>query len=168
MTEIPGFAINAVPRTKKTSNIAVTIRPKDGRRPFQTVLPSAAYQKFFRAAMKESPLIKAGLRQAGVELPIQGDLNVCALFYRDRDQGDAVGFYQALGDFLQSPREKNGKETRQGAGLIVDDRQVKSWNGSELRLDYKHPRIEVFITVLRERATTLAMFAAEEKEEEEF
>jgi hypothetical protein len=157
--EVPGFAINVAPRTKKTHNLAVTIRPKDGRKPFQTVLPSEQYRQFFGLAMREVPLIRHGLMAEGFELPILGNLSVRALFYRDTDSGDAAGYYQGLGDFLQSAKyDDKGKRKRDGAGIIDDDRQIKDWDGSRLLIDRSEPRIEVYITVLRECPTTREMF----------
>lgn len=69
--------------------------------------------------------------ECGLVLPWRGNLNCCALFYRDRLTGDAVGYYQALADALEE------------AGIVENDRLIVSWNGSQLLKDAKNPRIEV-------------------------
>ena len=144
--KLPVFTILGRCRTKKNSGRIV--RTKTGK---PTILPSAAHAEWFKCAMQQSADIRRTVEHAGlVTLPITGPVNVAAKFYRDRNVGDANGFYQALGDFLQSTafNKKTGKTIRTGAGILVDDKQIASWNGSVLLKDAAHPRIEVEITVL--------------------
>jgi hypothetical protein len=146
---LPAFTIAGPPRTKKTSNRIVQIRAKGGGRGFTKILPSEAHEAWFKAAMQQAPGIRAALLRAGVRLPLAGLLNVRAMFYRDRLSGDATGFYQGLADWLQEPRaNKDGKTIRQGAGIIRDDAQIVSWDGSRLLKDAARPRIEVQIEVV--------------------
>jgi len=144
--EIPGFIIEGAPRTKKTHSRIVQIPkgevrkcPACGHRPgFPKVLPSKAHEAWHKDAMSECLYIKAELVRAGVALPITAILNVRAIFYRQALVGDACGFYQALGDLLQD------------AGIIVNDKQIASWDGSRLCKDAGRPRIEVWLDVMRE------------------
>lgn len=60
-------------------------------------------------------------------------LNCSALFYRDANRGDAVGYYQGLADVLEE------------AGVVSDDRLIAAWDGSRLRKDAKNPRVELIL-----------------------
>lgn len=130
--EIPG-----PPRTKKTSNQIVYRRDKLGRnRP--RVLPSEAFLKWQEAAAWHLRSLRA--RHAW---PLRGALSVRAYFFCDVDEataeseGDPSGYYQALADCLQH------------AGVIVNDCQIRHWDGSRVLRDRKKPRIELTITAER-------------------
>ena len=56
-------------------------------------------------------------------------LNCRATFYRHANVGDSVGFYQGLADVLESH------------GIVDNDRQLVSWDGSRLRKDQGYPRV---------------------------
>ena len=101
--------------------------------------------------MSQLPIIRAALLSAGVELPIAGLVNCQALIYRDRNTGDLLGYEEALADWLQAPKIRDGKMVRQGAGIILDDRQIVQWDGSRLLKDAADPRIEVTLTVVKEQ-----------------
>lgn len=143
------FSITGAPRTKKTSNRIIQIKAKGGGRGFTKILPSEAHEAWFKGAMLQAGEIRRALTDAGLELPIQGDVNISAIFYRERAAGDLTGFMQALADFLQEPRvNESGKTTRHGAGVLRDDVQIVSWDGSRLSKDSACPRIEVRIQVV--------------------
>lgn len=60
-------------------------------------------------------------------------VDVTAVFYRDRDQGDEDRFMIALGDFLED------------AGLVWNDDLIH-WTGDTRReIDRENPRVEVKI-----------------------
>lgn len=155
MTSLPGFVLFGAPRTKKNSSRVVTIPKKGARRcalcghrpGFPKLLPSEAHEDWFDEAMQQAPGIVSELGRRGVELPLVALVNVRALFYRERDTGDACGFYQALGDWLQA------------AGILQDDRLIESWDGSRRLKDAADPRIEVWIEVVEERAVTRDLFS---------
>lgn len=67
-------------------------------------------------------------------IPVERLLNCAATFYRDGYWGDAVGFYQGLADLLES------------RGVILNDRQLVSWDGSRLLKDTVNPRTEIVLT----------------------
>ena len=142
------------PRTKKTSNRLVGFGAPCklcGRPPYNKVLPSEAHEKWFNQSMLFAPLIRRQLEKMKVVLPIKNKIQVRALFYRERDDGDLVAYEQALGDYLQEPKQsrKNpGKLVRNGAGVIADDKQIASWDGSRLMKDKDNPRIECEISTL--------------------
>jgi hypothetical protein len=129
----------SAPRTKKTSSRLVM------RGKFPRILPSAAYMEWFHLAMQQAPRIRRELAAQGAHLPLAGAVEVSAVFYRERLTGDLVGFAQALGDWLQEPRHK---PKRNGAGIIKDDAQIDSWDGSRRAKDAARPRIEVTIRAL--------------------
>lgn len=140
------FQITGAPRTKKTSNRIVRFgRNKE----FIRILPSAAHEEWFSQAMTQAPMILTALRDDGFDLPLTGPVHVAATFYREALVGDLLGYEQALADWLQKPiqRSHRGKWRliRGGAGIIVDDAQIVSWDGSRLAKDSKCPRIEVAI-----------------------
>ena len=124
------FTIAGAPRTKKTHNNAhrtgAPCRCCGMRRGHLRVGPSPQYVAWAETFTAEV------LRQRLV-LKLSGPLTVRALFYRDRAIGDLTGYLQALGDALQK------------AGVIENDRQILSWDGSRLLKDAAHPRVEVEI-----------------------
>lgn len=66
--------------------------------------------------------------------PIDFEVNCRALFYRDANQGDAVGYYQGLADVLEKGQ------------VVKDDKWIVSWDGSRLCKDAASPRVEVLLT----------------------
>ncbi len=137
------FTIMGAPRTKKTSNRIVRAGA------FSKVLPSEAHEAWFKEAMSQAVLIQRFLRAQGLEQTIDHPVAVAAIFYRDRNVGDLCGYLQSLGDFMQAPKVlPSGKISRNGAGIIGDDSQIVSWDGSRLRKDSVNPRIDVAVQVL--------------------
>jgi Holliday junction resolvase RusA-like endonuclease len=108
--------IYGAPRTKKTSNRLV----RAGKR--AVVLPSKAWATWVQ---------EAKIRGLSARLPLTAALNCRAVFYRDADRGDAVGYYQGLADLLEKRR------------VIANDKQIVSWDGSRLLKDATNPRVEV-------------------------
>jgi hypothetical protein len=109
-------------------------------------LPSKAYVEWERAAIKtwlgegfikRIPGDDKAYHVQGVK-PIDSPVNCRALIYRDALRGDAVGFYQAIGDLLQL------------AGVVTDDKYIVSWDGSRLLKDPVRPRVELELTRLGE------------------
>ena len=133
------FTIHGAPRTKKTSTQLVHI----GK--FHKLLPSKQHKAWFKLAMEQAPRILRELAAQGATLPLVGLVEVSAVFYRDRNTGDLLGYEQSLADWLQAPRHK---PKRNGAGIIRDDAQIDSWDGSRRAKDAANPRIEVTIRAL--------------------
>lgn len=150
---LPTFTLAGAPRTKKTHPILIpdkssAVCQQCGQYAKHKIIPSTQHNEWFDAAMWQSANICRELRRAGTTLPIMQFVGVSALFYRDRYQGDLIGYEQALADWLQAPREnKAGKQTRKGAGIIDDDALIVSWDGSHLLKDAVKPRIEVTIHI---------------------
>lgn len=117
------FVVKGPPRTKKNSSRIVNA----GR--FKKLLPSEAFVAWNDITQ---PQLAVVLRSFP-EMPITRDVNMKALFFRQKNSGDAVGFYQALADALEE------------AGILENDRQVVSWDGSRLLKDAENPRIIVTI-----------------------
>jgi Holliday junction resolvase RusA-like endonuclease len=108
------------PRTKKNYSRIV----RAGRR-FR-LLPSAAHEGWARSAMAQLQ----GWRRS----PLADGVAVKAFIYRERKTGDLINYLQALADALER------------AGVVQNDRQIMSWDGSRLDKDARRPRIEVDIT----------------------
>lgn len=125
------LVVDGAPRTKKTSNILATA----GRR--QVVLPSKAWVLWTRVAKIEIDFALAGAdpswQPIALMQPLRSKVNCRAFFYREADRGDAVGYYQGLADLLE-------KRT-----VIVNDRQIVSWDGSRLLKDAARPRVELWL-----------------------
>lgn len=135
--------LTGVPRTKKSHNRIVRVGG------FNKILPSKAHEAWFKAAMTTVPKLQHWARKEGFELPLKGPVEVRAIFYRDAQRGDLLGFLQAIADWMQAPvtRLYNGvpRVTRQGAGIICDDVQIVSWDGSRLEKDAANPRVDIIV-----------------------
>jgi ssDNA-binding Zn-finger/Zn-ribbon topoisomerase 1 len=155
-------------------------------RGFDKILPSKAFQQWMDAAVLQGPTIRYALTQAGARLPSVDPVSVKALFYRQTATGDLVGFQQALFDSIQSPMYSfpctkcakktqsadhrgvkctecgaalhQGKQSRQGIGIILDDSQIKSTDGSRLLIDRENPRVEIWIEEFLEEPLQPALF----------
>lgn len=134
------FTIPGAPRTKKNSQ-RLGVGPKKIR-------PSAAYEKWFDAAMSQAPPIVVAANRI-TRLPYALPVAVEAHFYLDVQSGqwgDLNGYQQALGDWLQAAKcDRHGRRLRNGAGIIDDDQLIRSWDGSRIHTDLSAPRIEVIL-----------------------
>lgn len=139
------LVVVGTPRTKKTSNrLAWRFSRRLGRK-VRIVLPSAAWARWVKAAVIiELPLgtrwqprgTLSGRVLLGLHPLTTEPVRCRALFYRDKNHGDAVGFYQGLADLLEK------------RGILANDRQIIDWSGSTLLKDAKHPRVEVELEVI--------------------
>lgn len=118
------FVIPGAPRTKKTHSRVV--RAGRGRNGKIRVLPSEQWCAWAETATLELAKIK---RRMAVAFPLTNPVNCTALFYRDANRGDAVGYYQGLADVLQKAEV-----------------QILTWDGSRLLKDADNPRVEVTLT----------------------
>lgn len=125
------FTITGAPRTKKNSGQMVPATSKAGKS-FVRIVPSEAYRAWHKQAKPQLQIFKLKGRIPAIDVPV----NVCAIFYRDAETGDAVGYYQGLADALQE------------AEILTDDKWIVQWDGSRLKKDARCPRIEVTITPL--------------------
>jgi Holliday junction resolvase RusA-like endonuclease len=66
--------------------------------------------------------------------PIQCGVSVKALVYRARAVGDLDNYLTCVGDALQK------------AGVIVNDKQIESWDHSRKLIDRARPRVEVEVS----------------------
>ena len=113
------FTIEGAPRTKNTGK-----SPRPG-----VVIPSAAYRRWFHAAIAQLPGIRTRCRGT-----CSAPVDVTAVFFRDRDAGDEDRYCIALGDWLQR------------SGLVLNDSLIH-WTGDTRReIDRARPRIVVRIT----------------------
>ncbi len=119
------FTITGAPRTKK--NKQRIFRRRDGT-PF--IANGATAAGWAQSAIGQ--LKSQWHRPGGIDQPV----TVRALIYRDRATGDAVGYYQAIGDALQE------------AWVLRDDESIADWDGSRRLKDKQNPRIVVVVTCL--------------------
>jgi hypothetical protein len=115
------LVLPGAPRTKKNHGRIV---PRGRRR---ILLPSEAWQSWCDAL---APQLSAAMQRQGLS-PIDRPVNCRALFYRDADRGDAVGYFQGLADVLEH------------GGVVANDKYLTSWDGSRLRIDRARPRVEL-------------------------
>jgi len=122
------FTLPVTPRTKKNSRVHAKVRGRT------VPLPSDAYREM------ERQIAAWCFTQLGwiarLSYTLAQPLNCAAIFYRDANRGDAVGYYQALADALEA------------AGIVSDDKWITQWDGSRLAKDATRPRIEVTLTAL--------------------
>lgn len=115
--------IPGAPATKKTGQVIA--RRRGTGQPF--VLPSQRSRQWEQRAS-----LALGARWRMVALT--GPVWVTALFYRaSHTTADLHGYMQALADALET------------AGVLADDRQIVSWDGTRKLVDKAHPRVEVTI-----------------------
>lgn len=150
MTVLARFTIYSRPATKKTSNQLVSVergpRCPTCRLPKRDVCPTCKRSGTGRHAVLPSPQYRQWLKDAIPQIkvarpqhpPIIALVGVKALFYRERNVGDLVGYLQALADALEV------------AGMVENDRQIKSFDGSRTLKDAANSRIEVTITLFGE------------------
>ena len=119
------------PRTKKNHGKVV----QRGKRKYH--VPSDAYTRFEADVQKHILEMDPWHRRA-VQARIDYPVNCCALFYRDADRGDLVGYQQAIADALEK------------VGVLADDKWIQGWDGSRLRLDHASPRVVVRLTRLED------------------
>ena len=134
------FVLPVTPRTKKNHGKVV----QRGARKFH--VPSDAYREMEGQIVMWAHDIPGYVEHWNVrvgcavwcacELFLAQPLNCCAIFYRDADRGDAVGYYQGLADALEA------------AGVVADDKWIKQWDGARLEKDAGRPRIEVTLTAI--------------------
>jgi len=117
------LTLYGIPRTKKNSGRIV---PRGKR---HIILPSEAWETWCKAV---APVLRSTLNSYGLQ-PIAQPVNCRALFFRDAERGDAVGFYQGLADLLEH------------AGAVVNDKWIVTWDGSRLLKDAKRPRVELVL-----------------------
>ena len=118
------IVIVGTPRTKKTSNRIFKV----GK--FHKVMPSEAFMTWQSIAVPQLRIAAAG------RSPLRQPVNVRAMWYRDAERGDLVGYMQALADVLQT------------AGIVEDDKWIRGWDGSRLSKDAARPRVELHIELL--------------------
>jgi len=122
------FCVLGPPRTKGNSpRIGVSPRGK------RFVMPSKAAVNWEQGAILQ---IRSQMhRYRGKTFHDGQRWNCKALIYRERNgPGDASNYYKAIGDALER------------GGAVANDRFIASWNGSDVLLDRKNPRIEILLT----------------------
>jgi hypothetical protein len=158
-------------------------------RGFDKILPSKAFQEWLDAACLQGPTIRYALTNAGARLPIVDPVSMKIRVYRQTAVGDICGFLQSVCDAIQAPMYSfpcpkchkktlsadvrgvkcsecgaalhQGKQSRQGLGIIMDDAQIKSTDGSRLLIDRDNPRVEITIEEFLEEPVQPALFAPE-------
>jgi Holliday junction resolvase RusA-like endonuclease len=128
MLFLGGFSLKLVlpgqPFTKKNSQ-RIIVNRRTGK---PLILPSKRYREYADAACRH---LKAQYRGPAFEGPVE----VCAVYYlasRSR-WPDLVGLLQATGDILEE------------AGVITNDRNIVSWDGSRIAGVSENPRAEIEI-----------------------
>lgn len=107
------------------------LKNRDSALPRPMMLPSANYQIWHHGATKAALPVLEKLR---TYLPITTAVHVLAKVYREADQGDWCGYMQGIGDWMEH------------AGVLLNDRQIASWDGSRLYKDADNPRVELWVT----------------------
>jgi len=123
------FIIPTAPRTKKNHSRIFRMKKTKAIR----IMPSKQWETFCENALV---FLKLQITKSKIQ-PINFPVNCKAVFYRDRENGDAVGYYQGLADVLEV------------AKVVENDKWIVSWDGSKLQKDIKNPRIEIEIARIK-------------------
>lgn len=141
------LVLPVIPRTKKNHRQHIKRRTKAGKL-ITVPIPAAAYKEteagivqwarttIATGANKAPILDRTGKLLRAGKLYLAQPLNCAAIFYRDANRGDAVGYYQGLADALEK------------AGIMADDKWIVQWDGSRLAKDADWPRIDVVLTAI--------------------
>jgi hypothetical protein len=127
--------ITGAPRTKKNhgKRISRYKRLKSGiLKRLTLTVPSDAHEAWHASAQIQ--LNQAKAKWGRDAFPILVPVHVSAIFWRHANVGDLVGYEQALGDLLEH------------AGIIGNDKQIYSWDGSVLNTNPQNPGISLVIT----------------------
>lgn len=138
MIVTPKFTLFGPPRTKKNHGQ----RLKRGNRVFNVA--SDAHERWVWMARQSMPTIRQQMLDAGLvlPLPLSIPLNARGLIFREKETGDAVGYYQAIADWLQK------------VGIVENDEQIRSWDGMRLRKDADLPRVEIVLEEVEDEEYT--------------
>ena len=120
------FTVLGAPRTKK--NHGDRWKPAGSNRTL--TVPSKAWRAWLATVgfqLQDGHIRRRFTDGETLRFPV----NCQAIFYRDALRGDAVGYYQGLADLLEK------------TGVVKNDAQIVSWDGSRLLVDRKNPRTEV-------------------------
>jgi Holliday junction resolvase RusA-like endonuclease len=123
------------PRTKKTHGNLIDLGERCstcGRGKRSIMVPSSEHRKWFNT-------VKQSVELQAPPTPITGPVNVAAIFYREKNLGDLVGFMQALADLLEA------------AKILENDRQIVGWDRTRMSKDAANPRIECTIERMIDR-----------------
>lgn len=153
------LVVSGAPRTKKNSGQGVITRSAGGGQPCPKcrtplrvrVFPSKAWREWAKLAViripgnevdrfwiiNEKPYL-GGVTGAQLWTPLATPMNCRAVFYRDRNAGDFIGYVQGLADLLEE------------RGVIANDVLLATWNGSHLAIDRDNPRVELSLEPITE------------------
>lgn len=118
------FIIYGAPRTKKNSGQIITT----GSRP--RLLPSDSWRVWCRSGLVQLRQLMSLHKISPIDYPV----NCKAIFYRERNVGDAANYYNGLADLLEL------------SGLVDNDKYIISWDNSRLKKDALRPRVEFVLT----------------------
>lgn len=124
------FVITGAPRTAKNHQRIVTNK-KTGK---SFIIAGKSAKGWGTDAVNQLAEQKPYPSWPAIACPV----HVRALIYRDRDLGDLDNYAHAVGDALQK------------AGVIVNDKQIESWDGSRKLIDRVRPRVEITIEPFKE------------------
>lgn len=112
------YTIQGIPRTKKNSQRIIVIGGK------RAVLQSRQYLSWEAPAVFQLQAQRHGFVW---NIPV----NMRAIVYRDRAVGDLLNYLAAISDVLEK------------AGVVKNDRQIVSLDGSRMLVDRQRPRVEI-------------------------
>ena len=121
------FVLYGEPRTKNGGKVVGILRPKRIR-----VIPPKPYRDWLRLiALQSAPILGRLQRTCPGAFPIARPISVKSIVYRGTNRAaDLDRHLIAVGDCLQR------------LGFLVNDRLIRSWDGSRLMVDQNTPRVE--------------------------
>lgn len=133
----------------KKNNQRVAMRGK-----FATKYNTDAYKNWEKSAFEQLAILKLKHR---ITEPITGPVNLRCIFYMPTARRvDLSALYEGIQDVLASKDkyDKRNRLTRAGLYILEDDNYnvVAGHDGSRVRIDREHPRMEITITPMQEGA----------------
>lgn len=130
------------------ATVKAFLENRDTQLPHPRLFPSPQYQEWHRKAVAE---MLPKVQELKPYLPITCAVHCWVQIYRERDTGDKIGYLQGVYDWLQD------------MGILSDDRQVLSDDGSRMHTDVESPRVELVISpFVREGSMGLFLKTAKE------
>jgi hypothetical protein len=126
VTPVLSLTIMGAPRTKKTHNRIILVK---GGRP-QTAQDRHAVRGLGELGERRHAAHRhadCDAHRSRCPLPDRA-YNCAAIFYRDANRGDAVGYYQGLADVLEK------------AQVVTNDKYITQWDGSRMLIDREPAR----------------------------
>lgn len=113
-----------------------------------SLVPSSRATEWMRTASEQLKYQWAQIFSKPIPAHIEINAEI-RTYLSTRRRADASNLYQSVEDVLQSCTSRCKPGCAKHAGVIVDDYQVRTHNGSDRLYDKNNPRVEIILTRYR-------------------